>query len=384
MSSLKPKIFITGVGAVTPFGDSPDGFFDGLLRQVDLYADMTVLKGLPEKKAKGVEVPFVKPAQPVERFMELGTGALRSALYDWGGRQSEKSRIVFVLGTGVGVSDQLLIDPDADTETIRMPASRLAENAGMQCSPVCVGSACSASSEAIAYAADLLREERCDMAVAGGVEALSQLVYMGFMRLHALDEKGCRPFDENRKGIMVGEGAAFFVMEREGECRGNKVYAALLGSGITNDAYHVVGMDKSGTQIKRAMGLALADAEVSGEDVDLIVAHATGTRLNDATEAECIKSFFGKNLAHVRVVAPKSAIGHTGGASGAFGVLTALECIRSNILPPVLRLEIPDEQCSLPVVYKTAQHRKISTAMINSFAFGGVNVVLMLGKAEKT
>jgi 3-oxoacyl-[acyl-carrier-protein] synthase II len=379
MSYERERVLITGIGAVTPYGSSLNDFFSGLTGQQDLFKKITVFDEAVIPHGYGVAVKTAEACG--SRASAMGSKALKSTLDDWGADLTQKKRCVFVLGSGVGGIDSYLNAEIASQARFQSLAAEIAKNANFECRTIFVSSACSSSSEAIAYACDLLRTGQYDLAVAGGTEELSQLVFAGFSRLHSIDEAGCRPFDKNRRGIMAGEGSVFFAMERESDCLGKKRYVAMLGAGITNDAFHAVSMDKKGTQIIRAMELSLQDGNLKKEAIDLIVAHATGTLINDETEAKCIRNLFGENLDRVIVTAPKGAIGHTGGASGSFGVLTAVASIVNKTVPQIMRLAELDENCRLPFAGSDGKPHAIKYALVNSFAFGGVNVSLLLGEA---
>jgi 3-oxoacyl-[acyl-carrier-protein] synthase II len=246
-----------------------------------------------------------------------------------------------------------------------------------------ISTACSAGSQAISFACDLLASNYCDQVIAGGIDSISKTAYAGFLRLLSLDESGCHPFDKNRKGIMVGEGAAFFLLRKKPEKKYPlKVYAALKGHSVTNDAYNIVQMRADGAQVKRAMTEALKIAGLEKEHIDLIVAHGTGTQLNDRTEAAIIYDFFQGKTAGLSITAPKGALGHTGGASGAFGLLTGICAIQHQMVPPTVGLNNLAPEIQLAIVKDAPLRRPVQNVMVNSFAFGGTNVILICGKAN--
>ncbi len=316
----------------------------------------------------------------------MGVQAIRNCIADWGGSLSEHKRIALVAGSGLGLEDQLA--PGFPREEHKDYLSTLAEKlkleTGMECEAIYIGNACSAGSHAISYGMDLLEEDCFDLVIAGGMDALSQMAYKGFLRLNAIDPEGCRPFDRDRKGIMVGEGAVFFMLQKSSACKWDRgrVYCALKGAGVTNDAYNVVQMKADGQQIIRAMEEALDASGLGRDEIDLVVAHGTGTILNDRNEAKIIHDFFDGQLEHVLVTAPKGAIGHTGGASGGFGLLTAIGSMLYGYVPPIYNLKNPDPDIRIPLVEGKPARHCVKGAIVNAFAFGGTNVVLVCEKRD--
>ena len=381
------EILITGIGAVSPYGDTYQQFVDGIMRSGISKTPIRSFCNIGYPNPEGIQVVLPDFCNtPEERILFMGERAIRAAITDWAGDLNRYRRIGMVIGSGLGLTDQLYpgYGPDHDEHYLARLDQLLSARTGLNCESIYISNACSAGSQAISYGMDLLEADDFDLIIAGGLDGLSQSAYAGFLRLYSIDPGGCRPFDKDRKGITVGEGAAFFVLENETTAlrEGRTIYAGLAGAGITNDGYHIVQIKPDGQAIVAAMDQALAFAGLAKEAVDLIIAHGTGTPLNDKTEAQLISSYFQDNTSDFRVTAPKSAIGHTGGASGAFGLLTAVGAIQTGRIPPVYHLQNMDPDCSIPLAAGEAGNAEIRHVLVNTFAFGGTNVIIVCTKYD--
>ena len=239
-------------------------------------------------------------------------------------------------------------------------------------------SACASSSHAIAEAAMMIRHGRLDLAIVGGAEApLAIGSWMAWQALRALAKERCRPFSAGRDGMMLGEGAAVLILESEAHAnaRGAQTLAEILGSGASSDAHHMT--HPSGAGAVHAMRAALADAQLNADAPLLISSHGTGTLANDRAEAAALHEVFGPSLAHSTVLATKSAHGHLCGAGGAIELLVGLLALRHHLAPPVLNYLAPDPECLLPLPLGAALPIDHTTLLSNSFAFGGLNSVLV-------
>jgi len=241
--------------------------------------------------------------------------------------------------------------------------------------------ACAAGGFAIAAGFDLVRAGRADVVLAGGVDELSEVAMCGFSRLASLDPAGCRPFDRDRRGIGVGEGAAVLVLERAttAAARGARPVAAVLGYGLSADAHHITAPDPSGAGIVHAMRRALDDAGVTPADVGCVSAHGTGTPAGDRVEAEALAACFGARAGALPVTSIKGAIGHTGGAAAAFGAAVAALALAGGLVPPCAGTRVPDPSLGVNVVVERPQAVAGRVAIVNAFAFGGSNISLVLG-----
>lgn len=347
-------IAITGIGVSSPFGTTPAEIWDGF--NVN-KPETDVEKWNAGKRSE-------------DDFFTMGKAAVERAVTD-SGADPDPKRTCLLVGSGMGLADALLGQSDVPDDFLAGGFSKLAHCVSPKIPVQYMGNACCAGAQAVAYACDLIKAGEYDTVIAGGIDAFSYIAYSGFKRLCALDPKGCRPFDRNRKGISVGEGAAFFVFQHKNIRR---VRGRVLGCGVTNDAYHVVSPEPSGTQASRAILLALEKAGLTSGDIDAVVAHGTGTKQNDALEARILYSLFGR----VKVTAPKGLLGHTGGASGAFNLLTALECLKRQALPPIKNLLNEDEDLGIHLVRREEKCR-LNYILADCFAFGGTNTAILCG-----
>jgi 3-oxoacyl-[acyl-carrier-protein] synthase II len=248
-------------------------------------------------------------------------------------------------------------------------------------------SACATSAEAIAGGLEMIRNNRADIVVAGGTEAcVNRLAIAAFASMRALStrnndpEKASRPYDTNRDGFVMAEGAGTLILEEEQHAikRGAKIYAEVVGYGLSGDAYHMTAPESSGRGSTYAMKLALQHAKINPDQIDYINAHGTSTPLGDEIEIGAIKKVFGDHAYKLSLSSTKSAIGHLLGAAGAVEAIFSIQAIRDNIAPPTLNLEDPSEGCDIDLVANKAKERKIDIVMSNSFGFGGTNGCLIL------
>ncbi len=380
-------VCISGIGIVSAFGNTLEDFIQGINRSKVEFTYISDDHILKNNQIPVLESSFPSEAQaPEDRILSMGYKAIRDALKD---RNSDclpnTDRICLIVGSGMGLIDQYYYDENKRNEPdyFCSLAEKLSKITELNCDAVYIGNACSAGSQAISYGIDLLKSKRYDLVIAGGIDILSQSAYAGFLRLNAIDMDGCKPFDKRRKGIAIGEGAVFYALERrENAGADGNIYCTLPGSGVTCDAYHIVQMNPDGKQAVKAMDQALSFSGLCKDDVDLIVAHGTGTVQNDKIESQMISQYFGNHASEVYVTTPKGAIGHTGGASGAFGVIVAIGAVRTGMIPPICNLQEPDPECDVLLVSECSFKREVKLAMVNAFAFGGTNVVILCKKEE--
>jgi len=245
-----------------------------------------------------------------------------------------------------------------------------------------VSTACATGTHALGEAAEMIRRGRADLMIAGGSEAaVVEMAMAGFENMQALSsrndepERASRPFDKDRDGFVVGEGAGIVVLERldRARARGAHIYGELIGYGITADAYHITAPAEDGIGAAECMQMALEDAGIRPSEVDYINAHGTSTPLNDAGETRAIKAVFGDDAHRVAISSTKSMTGHLMGAAGAIEAAVCLLAMRDNILPPTINYETPDPVCDLDYVPNHARRKTVNVAMSNSFGFGGHN-----------
>jgi 3-oxoacyl-[acyl-carrier-protein] synthase II len=253
-----------------------------------------------------------------------------------------------------------------------------------------ISTGCTSSTDAIAYAAQHIALGRQDAMLAGGSDApLALGILKGFNLMTVLTrdwndapEKASRPFDKDRSGMVLGEGAWVFVLEtlENARNRGAKIYAEILGYGATCDAYHRVRLQENGEEPARAMRIALDDAALKPDEIDYVNLHGTSTVLNDCIETKAIKLAFGERAYKIPMSATKSQVGHPQGASGAAGIGAALLALNKGIIAPTINLDEPDAECDLDYVPNVARKKEVKTALCNCIGFGSKNSALVLGK----
>ncbi|PXV95568.1 3-oxoacyl-(acyl-carrier-protein) synthase [Lachnotalea glycerini] len=384
------NVLITGLGAVTPFGCSLESIFEKVL-------DLQIIQeGGQECISKMVINRSHSMVTCKELFLCMCKDAIENAIADWGKDRMKFFDVPLILGSGLGLTDAL------GEQSYKLTGSNFLSEIGDELKKTYefIGSvyyfsnACAASSQAVCYGADLIGYGEKEIAIVGGVDIYSNIAKAGFERLCSLDQTGCHPFDAGRKGISVGEGAAFFILESESSntvisplqasesmhVNIDKSYARIMGYGSTNDAFDVVRMDTQGTQIIRAMEQAVTMGNIKKQQITAVIAHGTGTKLNDKVEAKQISCFFRDCGKIPYVVAPKGMFGHTGGASGAISLLYAIGIFQYHMLPAIPGLVNKDQEISIPLVDRESMKIEAKYILINCFAFGGSNVVLLVGK----
>jgi 3-oxoacyl-[acyl-carrier-protein] synthase II len=261
-------------------------------------------------------------------------------------------------------------------------ADRIAGHLGLMGPKTTFMTACSSGATAVGYAGDLIRTRAAPVAICGGTEPLCRVTYAAFNALQAVDPDRCRPFDKNRQGLSLGEGAGILILESltHARQRGARIYGEFLGYGVSCDAHHMTAPEPEGAGAALAMRRALEDAGVAPAAVDYINAHGTATPANDPMETRAIKAVFGERAATLPVSSTKSMIGHTLGAAGAIEAVVSVLAIRDRFIPPTIHLQHPDPQCDLDYVPGAARPADLNVVLSNSFAFGGNNTAVVFGR----
>ena len=405
------RVVITGMGALTPLGNSVDEFWQGCVEGrsgidwIRLFDNSAYPVKVDGEVRNFDATQFIdrKEARRMARFSQLSVVAAKMAIEDSGIKLEEEdtTRVGVLLGNGNGgypETDDAMrtivarggsrLDPFYMSKILpNIAAAQVAMQFGLRGYNNTVTTACAASTQAMGDALDIIRLGRADVMVAGGGEAgICELGLAAFHIMRALstreDEplKASRPFDANRDGFVCAEGAALFVFEtmEHAERRGARVLAEIAGYGATSDAYHVVAPCVDGEGAQRAMKMAIYDAGLTEEDIDYINAHGTSTPANDASETAAIKGLFGERAYGIPISSTKSMIGHTLGASGAIESVACLKAIETGIVPPTINYETPDEVCDLDYVPNEARKvGKVRAVLKNSFGFGGQNACLV-------
>lgn len=410
----KRRVVITGLGCVTALAESVDELFKGLcegksgLSAIESF-DVTEYSSRIGGEIRRFDVGnYVDPREGkrMDRFTQFALAAAINAVKDSGLDFSKEDawRAGSIIGTGIGGIGEIeaqhkrLLDK-GPRKMSPFCVPRLMANAacgniaiqyGLRGSNFAVSTACASATHAIGEAYLNIAHDRSDIIISGGSEAaLTPVGLSSFCALKALStmndtpEKASRPFDRDRGGFVLAEGAGILVLEEyeHAKKRGAKIYAEMLGYGATDDGYHITAPLPNGEGAVKAMQLAMADAGV--EKVDYINAHGTGTNLNDKAESHAIKATFGEETAYkTPVSSTKGALGHLLGATGAVELLICCRAITDSVIPPTANLDNVDPECDLKMdfVPKQARQAKINTAMSNSLGFGGHNASLIIGK----
>jgi 3-oxoacyl-[acyl-carrier-protein] synthase II len=402
---VKPRVVITGVGAVTPLGVGARPLFE---RWAAGRVGITDGEGSCDEFVP-TDTLTSKEARRTDRFAQLALAASDEALADagWDGSPPyDPARVGCVIGTGIGgfgtIETQFGVLRDRGPKLVsplsvplmmaNAGAGTVAMRHGLLGQSFAVASACAAGAHAIGAAARMIQAGDADAVVTGGSEAaLTGLARAAFAAMGATSESGVsRPFDVRRDGFVMGEGAGVLVLEGEEQAarRGARVLGEVLGYGASSDAYHLTAPEPEGSGAARAIEAALADAGVAPERLDYVNAHGTSTPLNDRSETAALKTALGAAAKRVPVSSTKSAIGHLLGAGGAVEAIATLLALRERLIPPTLGLEQHEEGLDLDYVPGSARPMEPRQAnglgaepavgMSNSFGFGGHNAVLVL------
>lgn len=386
------KVVVTGLGAQSPFGGGVDAFWAGVASGRCAIRPLTLIDTEGFRCRVAAEVPGdIAGSRRRSRADRLGLAAAREALADAALPRedlADAALLVGAVGGGMLEAEQWYWARARGGPTpsrlaaLRsvLPASHaevLGSCLGISGPRQTVVTACSSGAVAFAEAADLIADGVVDVALAGGVDAITRVCYMGFNALKLLDPGPCRPFDRARKGMSIGEGAGVVVLEsaERARARGARVYVELAGSAMTTDAYHVTAPEPAGEGMARAMRGALARAGAAPGDVTYANAHGTGTPQNDRIEAFALREVFGGG--RLLVSSTKSMIGHTMAAAGSLEAIATILAIVEGVAPPTANLEDPDPDVAFDCVPKTPRRVPITCAISNSFGFGGQNVTLL-------
>ena len=412
----RKRVVVTGMGAMTPLGETIDEYWGNLIKGVSGIGPMTQADptGFPTSIAGEVRsfdpATYIdaKEARRMARFAQLGVAAaLRAAEnagLDASTIVSEESGVV--LGNGNGgmptteEQAKVLFDRGGMKESPffipmvlpNMAAAQISRILGLKGYTNTVITACAAGTQAIGEGAEVIRRGTAKVVFAGGTEAgICQLSLGGFSVMRALStrndepQKASRPFEANRDGFVPGEGAGILVLEEMEHAisRGVPILAEIVGYGVSSDAYHPVHPDENGEGAARAMSWAIADAGLTPPDIDYINAHGTSTPVNDAIETLAIKLVFGAGAYHVPISSTKSMIGHAMGGSGGVEAVAAVKTIQTGIIHPTINYETPDPACDLDYVPNEARKKDVRAVLSNSFGFGGQNARLVIRRFEE-
>jgi len=410
---MQKRVVITGLGCISPIGNDVNSTWDNLVAgksgvvQITRF-DVQNYKTTIAAEVKGFDGKALFGRREARRMDLVSQYALAAALQavDEAGLEindDNRDRIGAVIGTGIGgigtlfenvkillekgptrVSPFLVPKMLPDT-----PGGMIAIQLGIRAINMAVVTACATGTNALGESVEIIRRGQADVILAGGSEAsIVPISIAGMMVMGALSssndepEKASRPFDANRNGFVMGEGAAVLVLEslEHARARGARILAEVTGYGSTNDAYHISAPAENGIGAALCMQAALDQAGLETKKIDYINAHGTSTPLNDKGETTAIKSVFGEHAYKLAISSTKSMTGHLLGAAGALEALFCVKAIREDILPPTINYETPDPECDLDYIPNKARSVKVDHVMSNSFGFGGHNATIILSR----
>ncbi|MFY8161782.1 MAG: beta-ketoacyl-ACP synthase II [Candidatus Kapaibacteriota bacterium] len=403
-----PKIVITGLGAVTPLGNNLEEYWKGLINGVSGADFITKFDSKDFDTKFACEVKNYDPllhinrkeVQRMDLFTQYAMSAAAMAIEDSGLdlEKCNKDLMGVIIGSGIGgmwtyhTQQENLYKRDGNPDRISpffvpmlisdIAAGQVAIRWGLKGPNYATVSACATSSHSIADALMLMQRGDAEIMIVGGSEAVvCPMGVGGFNAMKALSRRNdspktaSRPFDKNRDGFVIGEGAGIMVFETEEHAlnRGAKIYAEVAGFGLTDDAYHLTGTAPGGEGAVRSMRQALKDAGLNPSDIGYINAHGTSTPVGDKSEIAAIKTVFVDDVDKVHVSSTKSMTGHLLGAAGAIEAIATVMALKTSTLPPNINYETPDEDCEMNIVANVAMKKEIKAAISNTFGFGGHN-----------
>ena len=411
---MTKRVVITGLGAISPIGNTVEETWKGIKEKKCGIDEITLFDTSNLKTKLAAEVKDFDPSQHLDpkqvkrldRVSQFAIVAAREAFQDSKitKENTDYEKIGIYVGTGIGglitLQNQCEVRLEKGNNRVspmfipmviaNMPAGNIAMELGLKGESVAMVSACASSNHAIGEAYRAIKHGYEDVIVAGGAEAtICPIGIAGFENMkalsHATDKnRASIPFDKERSGFVMGEGAGILVLEEleHAKKRGAKIYAEIIGYGATSDAYHITSPDPEGNGGARAMQRAMQDANVNPEEIDYINAHGTSTSLNDSTETLAIKTALGEASKKVKVSSTKSNTGHLLGAAGAIEAIITTKAIENKFIPPTIHYEVKDEACDLDIVPNEPIEQEIKIAMSNSLGFGGHNASIMIKKFE--
>jgi 3-oxoacyl-[acyl-carrier-protein] synthase II len=409
----KRRVVVTGIGMVSPLGVGNEPTWQGLIEGRSGVGRITKFDPSAFTCQIAAEVKGFDPEQWMEKkevkksdtFIHYALAAAEMAVKDAGldyaGCNSE--RLGVIVGSGIGGlplieemhSKMLERGPSRISPffipglIVNLAAGQISIRYGCQGPNSAPATACATGAHAIGDAFKVIQRDDADVMFAGGSEAvICRLAVGGFGAMRALTtrndepERASRPWDLNRDGFVIGEGAGMLILEEieHAKARGATIYCEVAGYGMSSDAHHITSPAEDGSGMIRVMKSALRDAKLNPSDIDYINAHGTSTSVGDKTETIAIKGVFGEDAYKVAVSSTKSMTGHLLGAAGGFEAAVAAMVIKTNIIPPTINYETPDPECDLDYVPNTAREQKVTHVMSNSFGFGGTNATLIFSR----
>jgi len=412
---MERRIVVTGVGAVTPLGLTAETTWEGMragrsgIDRITLF-DATDFTSQIAGEVRGFDPAAwmeLREARHCDRFTQFAIAAAKMAAADAGLDVSamDANRAGVLVGSGIGGTwtweeqHRILLEKGPGRVSpffipmliSDIAAGRIAMMLGAKGPNLSLATACATSTHTIGEASEIIKRGDAEVMIAGGTEAsVGPLAMAGFCALRALSRRNdapqaaSRPFDRDRDGFVMAEGAGVVVLEELefAKKRGAPIYGEILGYGMSADAYHITQPCPDGDGMARAMENALADARISPDAVNYVNTHGTSTDIGDVAETLALKRVFGDGAKRVACSSTKSVTGHALGAAGGIEFIACLFALRDQVAPPTINLENPDPDCDLDYVPNQAREMSIKVAMSNSFGFGGHNAILVVGKAD--
>jgi len=412
---MRKRIVVTGLGCLSPLANDWPNTWKALAAGISGVAPITHFDASRYKTRFAAEVKGFDPvalfgskeARRMDRFTQFALAAALQAVEHSGLKieDANRDRVGALIGTGIGgvatMTEQITVLAERGPDRVSpfLVPMMLADTApgivaiklGIRGPNLAVITACATGSNTIGEAAEMIRRGSADAILAGGAEAaVVPLALAGLGVMNALStrnddpQRASRPFDLNRDGFVIGEGAAVLVLEslEYAQGRGARILAEVTGYGTSDDAYHISAPAENGAGAALCMNLALENANLGTEDVDYINAHGTSTLLNDKSETAAIKTVFGAQAYKVPISSTKSMTGHLLGASGALEAAVCVQVLLDGLLPPTINYETPDPECDLDYVPNRARQKAVRHVMSNSFGFGGHNATLIFSRFE--
>ncbi len=396
------EVVVTGLGAVSSVGIGKEEFWANILKGKSGISEVTLFDTSKFKRHYAGEIKNFNSSdfipQNISKFIgrasQFAIAATKLALEDANFPLSdiEAKKMAIIIGTTMAESSimdfsgEMFIKEEWDKITKQLLVNTfspsIARSVGYflkaKGENVLIPNACAAGNYAISYGFDLIRKGEIEFAIVGGADALSRVAFQGFQRLYAMSPGVCSPFDKNRRGMLLGEGAGILILEslERAKKRNATIYAKVLEYGLSCDAYNMTIPNRIG--IKKAMAKAIQNANVSPDEIDYISAHGTGTTQNDKEESNAINEVFGGRK--VAVSSIKSMLGHTLGAASALEALVCCLVLKDEVIPPTINFKTPDPECNIDCVPNKARRIKLKKVLNNGFAFGGNNCCVVLGK----
>ncbi len=411
---MERRVVITGLGAITPIGNNTEEFWKGIKEGkcgIDeiTHFDTTDYKVKLAGEVKGYNPEEYFDRRNAKRLDKFSQFAIIAAKEAWNDSKLDKekedmTRVGVILGSGIGgletiekeISTLLQKGPDRVSPMFipmiigNMAAGNVAIELGTKGESISMVTACASGTHCIGESFRMIKNGYQDVVIAGGTEAaITPSGIAGFTNIKALSQatdknRASIPFDKERSGFVMGEGAGLVVLEEleHAKNRGAKIYAEVVGYGATSDAYHITSPAPGGEGGARAMMVAMEEANVKPEEVTYINAHGTSTHLNDSCETQAIKTAFGEASKKVMVSSTKGHIGHLLGAAGGVEVVICAKAIEEGFVPATINYKVPDEECDLDIVPNEGRNVDVKYAMSNSLGFGGHNATILLKKYE--